>query len=142
MTTNTDQASDKLWDGLQAQPPLGKTRRGYKVVQFNQNAPPSQQLESVIVDTGQGRGGRFYQLARWVGRARSSGPLCVFNEVELARQFTNRLNCRVYECEYVPSKHTRVWRRGGWNVSGQPLSDLPHGTVLAHKVKLLKKVNS
>jgi hypothetical protein len=75
----------------------------------------------------------------WVSPHCDCGPLCLFGTRREARSFA--ADCvkifggsrayRVFRCEYVPSRRRCDWCK---------VSQLPHGTILAERVKLLPRV--
>ena len=78
---------------------------------------------------------RQYKVNKWVKPVKGNGPLCVFNTIENARNFKWDLHT-IYECLYEKSPEHRVY----CSVEKRNIFDLPQGTVLATKVKLLRRV--
>jgi hypothetical protein len=77
-----------------------------------------------------------YKLYQAVEPKRGYGPLCVFRTRRQARRFKKETHedfVRIYRCVYWPSSKNQVWNQYGY----RPIGDLPNGTVLADRVKLL-----
>ena len=67
------------------------------------------------------------------------GPLCVFDNLENAMApLMDGDDAVVCECLYEPSKLMKVWRGDG--NEGMALAQLPLGTKLASRVRLIRKV--
>ena len=93
-----------------------------------------------------------YKLQEWVTPRKGFGPLCCFDSLESIKKFIDSLGnvkeffdeifdnhskrWEVWECEIELSELKKVWRRH----SEFYLEDLPKGTVLADRVKLLRRV--
>jgi hypothetical protein len=88
-----------------------------------------------------------YLFLKWVKPVFNCGPLGIFKYRRQARAFVKAhylglRGCNIFRCEYIPSIQTKIW-----NISSNPaypfeedLKNLPEGTILADKVKLLYKV--
>ena len=72
------------------------------------------------------------------------GPVTLFNNVYDAIGFIKKLedkdNMKVYRSEYEPTIVDKVWRFMDGSLDVKNASELPVGTVLAKKIKILKKV--
>lgn len=101
-----------------------KTKIGYKVC--------DDQMHSVLAYVNPVE----YKLQEFIKPQKRCGPLCVFNDIEFALSFASGTTSRVFECEYIPSKKSKVWddRRK------EDLTWLPLNTVLASAVKLLEEI--
>lgn len=83
-----------------------------------------------------------YPPNKWVTRQQHCGPLCCFDTLENAKQFI--INQRVpekyfeiWECEIVKSDEERVWTTS----RAEKLEALPEGTILADRLKLVRRVS-
>ena len=79
---------------------------------------------------------RQYKVNKWVKPVKGNGPLCVFNTIENARNFKWDLHT-IYECLYERSLERNAYIK---NVERKHLLSLPQGTVLANKVKLIRRI--
>jgi len=82
---------------------------------------------------------RQYKLNEWVKPIKDNGPLCVFNTIEDAKDFKCNNNT-IYECLYEKSSEHKVYFHSGQRREERNIFYLPKGTVLATKVKLLKRI--
>ena len=83
-----------------------------------------------------------YNKKGWTHRPKDCGPLAVFKTVEDARQgFVFSVNdLTIFKCEIKKSKDKTLWTLYmQWRDTMHPY-DLPEGTMLADKVKLLEEV--
>ena len=77
----------------------------------------------------------------WTAPDADCGPLCVFDTRDDAVAWMNRVyhnsskSIWMFPCEYTPSHKTRVWDTIGF---GDSLSDLPQGTRLATRIRILQ----
>jgi hypothetical protein len=88
-----------------------------------------------------------YITDKFVSPRSWGGPLTVFESKFLAVGFCEKLlstvkeqNIRVYRCEYVPTIVQHVWRYRDFGLKYKHVSELPEKSVLAKRVKLLKRV--
>lgn len=111
-----------------------KYKLGWKVVR--KDSTRKQRLVSAVA----GVNSRVeYQTSRWTKPKAAYGPLCLFKTRTKARIFKEQIflpgETYIYKCKYLPSLVQCVWNKyWGWNIL-----QLPEGTVLADKVKLLYK---
>ena len=80
---------------------------------------------------------RQYKINKWVKPTKGNGPLCVFNTIEDARNFAWDFHT-IYECLYERSKERTVYVSN--SSEGRSLFLLPTGTILATKVKLIRRI--
>ena len=109
-----------------------KALKGYKVVSKNE-------LCCIVVKKCV-----KYRFNEWVEPSKNCGPLCVFNTLEEARKFSKSIISEyyIYECLYYPSNEWVVYYPSNDHIYGfckTSLFQLPKGTVLANRVKLIKK---
>ena len=107
-------------------------KKGFKLVRIREGSYISLFLLDFVV----------YKENKLVTPRPSCGPLCVFETKESAMSFCDNVHrCSpnpivVYECDYIPSTHNKVWDLFGeveqWR--------LPKGTVLADGVILRRRV--
>lgn len=66
------------------------------------------------------------------------GPMCVFSNIDHAKEFNEMIQFAgiIFSCEFSPSNSDMVWTP----MIKACLRDLPHGTILADAVKLIKQV--
>ena len=88
-----------------------------------------------------------YKKNEWIRPNKGCGPLCVFNDQELARKFLSyyfsgeRSAIRVFKCKIKKSKASKIWGTNAINKKSiRPLMELPAGTVLARQVMLTEEV--
>lgn len=88
-----------------------------------------------------------YITDKFVGPRTWGGPLTLFKSLgralvfkEEAMKHINPDELRVYRCEYIPTIVDIGYRYMEGKMDMRPLSEMPEGTVLARKVKILKKV--
>jgi len=95
---------------------------------------------------GKGRHLRYY-LNKWTYPKNLCGPLTVFSRLEDAENFLIGLSgkrgvlnssLRIYMCEYDKSCENNVFEYGEKGFC--EYSDLPYGTILAKRVKIIFKV--
>ena len=98
-----------------------KYKKGYKVVM-------KRTLRSCSMVTL--FGSVKYKVNEWVNPVKGFGPLCVFNYLFDAKRFNFYASGTIYECLYEPNLIA----------SSLHLYDLPPWTILASKVKLIKRV--
>ncbi len=83
-----------------------------------------------------------YKKNKWNVPREGCGPLAVFNRLSLAREFLKeeypRDGAQIWECEYEPSDLDVLHLKE--KLFSLPLRFAPKGTVLATKVKLIKRV--
>ena len=76
-----------------------------------------------------------YSAERCTKPRKRMGPLCVFGDLRSAQLFNIRFSSGdIKECLYVPSKLKYIWD----GHSSNHILDLPPGTVLANRVRLLE----
>jgi len=77
-----------------------------------------------------------YYVGKWVKRPKDQGPLALFNTLDTAKIFLThwKIGSCIYECQYEGSEDEILW----WN-NIEVVDNLPLGTVLADKIKLVKK---
>jgi len=85
-----------------------------------------------------------YGLKKWTKPMKGWGPLCVFRSKYSATKFmreklTHGLGYTLFPCEYSPSSRDKIWRKYVNGVASRMLFTMPRGTVLATRVRLLKK---
>jgi len=88
-----------------------------------------------------------YIPKKWVTPLPGNGPLCCFKNKQLAADFMaehialaapgREKLVEIWECEIVQSKDCYAWT-GGLKIH---VESFPEGTILADKVKLIKKVS-
>ena len=106
---------------------MEKYETGYKVVK-------KQSLVSAIM---QGKDYTLqYKVDKWVKPLKDNGPLCIFNTIEDAKNFKWDTHT-IYECLYERSLERNVYIK---NIERKHLLSLPEGTVLATKVKLMRRI--
>jgi hypothetical protein len=80
-----------------------------------------------------------YFVGKRVFHNKSAGPLCVFKELQEAKNYVNRYfgHFKIYKCKYVKSEFTKIW-----NTSWEDLASaqLPPTTDLASWVELVEEV--
>ncbi len=88
-----------------------------------------------------------YITDKFVSPRMWGGPLTVFESKFLAIGFCEKLlstvkeeNIRVYRCEYVPTMCQHVWRYRDGGLKFKSINELPEKSILAKRVKLLKRV--
>jgi hypothetical protein len=110
-----------------------KTKYGYKVVSEVNGSKTSYTMIGL----------HKYHINRWTVPMYNFGPLCVFSSKEAARVFLKRdyvgrtYHVAIYMCEYVPSDGVKIWTPRSYS---KLLAELPKGTHLAKKVKLIEKI--
>ena len=79
-----------------------------------------------------------YVPQKWVSPRNGCGPLCCFESLEDAEKLHEKYSIRhqVWECEIVKSRHEKVWDTEKIKM----LKDLLEGTILADKVKLIRRI--
>ena len=98
-------------------------------------------LKSAVVDDQEDI--IIYKPKKWVTPKKGNGPLCCFISLDHAEWFVylfeqpSAKKFEVWECEIVESKERKIWVKDGIE---RGIKDLLDGTVLADKVKLLRKV--
>lgn len=85
-----------------------------------------------------------YGFKKWARPMAGWGPLCVFRSKYSATKFmreklTHGLGYKLFSCEYSPSSQYKIWRKYVNGVTSRELHTMPRGTVLATRVRLLKK---
>ena len=82
-----------------------------------------------------------YEVNTWVSPCYGCGPLCVFDTLQDALHFVGKDDSiSIYECIYEKSKQNKIYYISSGEFSHKrPLVKLPKGTVLANKVKLVKR---
>ena len=86
-------------------------------------------------------GGVKYKINEWTKPVKGFCPLCVFDTIEDAEIFNYHMLDSIYECLYEESKKDAIYYINSWkNIIKKGLEFLPRGTVLATKVKLLRRV--
>ena len=84
---------------------------------------------------------RQYKVNKWVKPVKGNGPLCVFNTIEDAEYFNHYMLDSIYECFYEESKKDVIYYISNLgNIVKRGLESLPTGTVLATRVKLIRRV--
>ena len=82
-----------------------------------------------------------YKINEWVKPIKDCGPFCVFNTIEDAERFNHQMLASIYECLYERSSDRYVYIQIPYTApEARPLLDLPTGTVLATKVKLIRGI--
>ena len=81
-----------------------------------------------------------YKVNKWVKPIEGNGPLCVFNSIEDAEDLNYHMLDSIYECLYEESKENTIYIATNNEISNKKLENLPRGTVLATKVKLLRRI--
>ena len=111
---------------------MEKYETGYKVVR-------KRSLVSAVIE---GRDKSLqYKINEWTKPVKGFGPLCVFDTIEDAEIFNYHMLDSIYECLYEESKKDAIYYINSWkNIIKKGLEFLPRGTVLATKVKLLRRV--
>jgi len=105
---------------------MGTYETGFKVVK-------KQSLVSAII---QGKDCTLqYKVNKWIKSRKGCGPLCVFNTIENAKDFKWD-NHTIYECLYEKSNEHKVYCGN----EERSIFSLPQGTVLATKVKLIRRI--
>ena len=91
-----------------------------------------------------------YKPNEWANQISGCGPLCVFDTKKHAYDFVCRnmsalrtSHAWIFHCEYKPSRSTHVWdrageTRGAWHRMLSLMEDLPEGTRLANRVRILE----
>lgn len=106
---------------------------GYKVVRKVGGKLVSCSVGKMIVQ---------YVSDKFVSPRTFSGPLTLFTNPYQAIGFIQKLDhkeqMRVYRCEYVPTEVNYAFR--GLVDGMEVRKDFPDGTILARKIKILKKV--
>ena len=117
--------------------------QGYKVVRRT----PKGNLLSAFIKVREH--GRKYPEGEWVIPSKGCGPLTVFRTESAAQGFAyvetkgskGRITFCIYHCVYKPALDGSLWC---WEPSAQRyrhcVINLPHGTKLAHAVKLTSEV--
>ena len=104
-----------------------KYKKGYKVVQKRTL------LSCSILSRG-----IKYKINEWVRPNIYCGPLCVFDSLSDAKGFYSHNTDTIYECLYKSDTlKGSVYLE---DLSYLNFDHLPYGTVLASKVKLIKRV--
>ena len=85
-------------------------------------------------------GGVKYKINKWTKPIKGNGPLCVFNTIEDAEDLNYYMLDSIYECLYEESKENTIYIATNNEISNKKLENLPRGTVLATKVKLLRRI--
>lgn len=116
-----------------AKKPVTPKYYGYKVVRKVGTKLQSCSVGKMIVQ---------YISDKFVGPRMFGGPLTLFSNKYEAIGFINKLDhkedMRVYRAEYIPSALTYCFRG---LVDGMDVrTDITSGTVLAQKIKILKKI--
>ena len=85
-----------------------------------------------------------YISGKFVKPRTYGGPLAVFTSKYQAIGSIEKLDhkgqMRVYRCEYIPTTANLLFRFAEGGLQTKELDTCPMGTVLARKVKLLKKI--
>lgn len=86
-----------------------------------------------------------YKLNIWVYPKTDAGPLVLFNSYKSAINWIKTeigffIGLQIYSCEYVQSKNQYIYYCGNTN-NKVYIHELPNGTVLATKIKLIKKID-
>src|ERR1700722_11025225 len=108
---------------------LAKWKSGFKVVAQNADG----EWVSALVG---GLGNAVYAVGAVTTARAKCGPLCVFSTPKGAIKFMQAFGCAIFTCEYKPSRRRTVWDGD----ESSRLRNLPVGTVLADRVKLLERV--
>ena len=116
----------------------------YKVVRIDDEG----KMLSAVVDDPEAIA--EYKPGEWTEPPKKYGPLCCFRDIKTAKKWKTRLEeaCRqeIWECEIEEARRKALWKylycplTKEWFKVTVCTADLPEGTVLADKVKLLKKV--
>ena len=85
-------------------------------------------------------GGIKYKVNKWVKPIEGNGPLCVFNSIEDAEDLNYHMLDSIYECLYEESKENTIYIVTNNEISSKKLENLPRGTVLATKGKLIRRI--
>jgi hypothetical protein len=114
---------------------MTKTRLGWKVVRKYNGG----KLRSA---THIWHGCRQYRLRAYTAPKRFCGPLAVFSTARYAYRFSQHAcpstwDMYICRCEYVPSNMDHLWAARSSRSSRDERYNLPAGTRLAAKVKLL-----
>ena len=109
-----------------------KYKMGYKVVK-------RYTLKSAIINFDGQIGTVRYKINEWVKPRKGCGPLCVFsyNGIDNAKLFAG-FSDSIYVCLYEQSEKSKVYTNDKRDVG---LDGLPFGTILASKVKLIRRIN-
>lgn len=107
-------------------------KHGYKIVDQNDRS----------FSTGAWGAEVDYKRNMLVGPRAGCGPLAVFNTLENVKEFLDRFGwmpamVRVYECTYVASEDTFLWKK---NIPYNGFQDLPPGTRFASLVSLNRRL--
>lgn len=88
-----------------------------------------------------------YLVRKFVRPRTFGGPLTLFSDKFTAIGFIHELAqhkdaklCKVYRAEYIPTTVNYVWRWRDGGMKGKFLNELPKGTVLARRIKILNRV--
>jgi hypothetical protein len=84
-----------------------------------------------------------YIVGEWVEPMLWNGPLCVYESLDDIYGYHEdaAIGFLIYECKIIPSNLRKVWYQVfDGRVIEKDLSDLVPGTVLADKVKLIRRV--
>jgi len=109
---------------------MEKYETGYKVVR-------KRSLVSAVIE---GRDKSLqYKINEWTKPVKGFGPLCVFDTIEDAKDFKWD-NDTIYECLYEKSSEHKVYFHSGQRREERNIFYLPKGTILATKVKLLRRI--
>ena len=82
-----------------------------------------------------------YRINEWVKPLKKCGPLCVFETKMDAFNFVDNILLdfySIYKCLYEPSEEKGAYVKG-YKEFKKTLNILSKGTVLANRVKLIKK---
>lgn len=85
-------------------------------------------------------GSVFYSTVSWTYPRSHCGPLAVFDTLYHAQEFAMpACSRRIYRCKFVRSKGEVLYRREWGGKEERHLLTCPRGTILARKVKLMKR---
>ena len=117
-----------------------RSKKGYKLCRNENNRLISYYVGANEVE---------YFINKWISRPNDCGPLVVFDSLEnLLYNFFKLMNYyKIFECEYVPSKDKKIWKKNIHLLFPEDddylyvQSDLlPKGSILADKVKIIKEI--
>jgi hypothetical protein len=98
---------------------------------------------SKLVSTIPGMGEVRYLIRRWTTPLPGNGPLCVYKSLDDIYGHHNdaAIGFLIFECKIIPSSLRKVWYQVlSGKVIEKNIEDLVPGTVLADKVKLIRRV--
>lgn len=81
-----------------------------------------------------------YEIGKWTKRPEKCGPLAIFDTLKSAVYFMDSIYTdKIYfQCKYKKSKETVLYNDRGYHTR----TKLPQGTILADKVKLIRRIGN